>query len=143
MAADGPLAFISDTFNIETCTGQTKLLRDCTVWELLNFQVETIVEIPERLYKEYRISSQYLESAMSNYLIQTISKDEIMKKWGIQQQPVIFLPATKHYSWPKDAGECVPYLNPDIFAYRYFQRLLGSVLAMLSMFLSTVMHAWI
>ena len=108
MAVGAPLHFIADSFSVETCNGTVKLLRTCDVWELLNLKVSSVTEIPQRLYKEYRISSTYLDSVMKNYIIQSVSKDTLMKKWGIQEQPVIFVPSTKHYSWPKGAGMIHP-----------------------------------
>ena len=103
----GPLELINDSFNITTCKGETKLLKECSTWELLNLQVKNVVEIPERLYAEYGISGEYLEGALQPYLVQTTNKDELMKKWGITKQPVLFVPSTKHYSWPKAAGKPV------------------------------------
>lgn len=102
---DKELKFISDTFEVQTCVGKTKLLKDLTSWELLNLRVATVLEIPERLQQEYDISSTYLESVMKKYIIQSISKDVLMDRWKIKSQPVIFVPSTKHYSWPKGAGE--------------------------------------
>ena len=96
---------ISDTFKIKTSHGHLQLLRDLEPWDLLNLPVDAILEIPERLYKEYAISSTYLEGVMEEYIIQSISKDTLMSKWGITDQPVMFVPSTKHYSWPKGAGE--------------------------------------
>ena len=96
---------ISDTFKVETSQGQSRLLKDLEVWDLLNLPVEAILEIPERLYKEYGISSTFLEDVMKEYIIQSISKDTLMSRWGITEQPVMFVPGTKHYSWPKGAGE--------------------------------------
>lgn len=104
-AMDDELSFISDTFEVETCVGETKLLKDLSTWELLNLRIPTVLEIPERLQQECDISSTYLDSVMKKYIIQSISKDVLMDKWHIKNQPVIFVPSTKHYSWPKGAGE--------------------------------------
>lgn len=104
-AMDDELSFISDTFEVETCVGETKLLKDLSTWELLNLRVPTVLAIPERLQQECDISATYLDSVMKKYIIQSISKDVLMDKWHIKNQPVIFVPSTKHYSWPKGAGE--------------------------------------
>lgn len=101
---DDELSFISDTFKVKTCVGETKLLKDLSTWELLNLRVPTVLEIPERLQQECDISATYLDSVMKKYIIQSISKDVLMDKWHIKNQPVIFVPSTKHYSWPKGAG---------------------------------------
>ena len=81
-----------------------KLLKECSTWELLNLPVKNVVEIPERLYDQYEISGKFLDDALHDYLVQTTNKDELMKKWGIDKQPVLYVPSTKHYSWPKAAG---------------------------------------
>lgn len=75
---------------------------------MLNFKTRTILDIPERLNAEYRISPEFLSDTMSKYIIQTVNKDTVMQKWGITQQPAIIASATKHYSWPKAAGEMLP-----------------------------------
>lgn len=96
--------FIRDTFSVKTCTGTKKLLKDCSAWELLNLHVSTILDMPDRLFSEYNISSQFLEKVMSKYIIQSINKDTLMQLWGLTQQPVVLSPSTNHYSWPKAAG---------------------------------------
>lgn len=106
------LNFISESFNVEICTGETKLLKDLSVWEMLNLRARTILEIPTRLQGEYGISGAFLDRVMKSYIIQSINKDTLMKRWGIEEQPVLFVPSTRHYSWPKGAGKqssCIPF----------------------------------
>ena len=106
MEKNGPLEFIADTFRVEVTgnPGTMKLLRDLDLWELLNLSVTHVVEIPDRLYDEYGISGAFLERVMKPYIIQSISKDALEKKWGIEHPPQILISSTKHYSWPKGAG---------------------------------------
>ena len=106
MAPGKELNFIADSFQIQTSAGDMKLMTDLETWDLLNLAVPTVLEIPERLYGEYGISNTFLDSVMKKYIIQSISKDTLMDKWGISTQPVMFVPSTKHYSWPKGAGKC-------------------------------------
>ncbi|KAL0958857.1 hypothetical protein HGRIS_014175 [Hohenbuehelia grisea] len=98
------LNFIADSFKITTCLGASKLFNELDNWELLNLQVPTILEIPERLYDDYGITSKYLDAVMKNYTIQSVSKDKIEADWGIKHTPQLFVAATKHYSWPKAAA---------------------------------------
>ncbi|KAL8827771.1 MAG: hypothetical protein Q9170_006883, partial [Blastenia crenularia] len=63
----GPLSFISSTFVIETCSGEKKLFKDLSKWELLNLKVPTVLEIPDRLSIEYGMSSSFLQNAMKKY----------------------------------------------------------------------------
>lgn len=104
-AEGAEMHFIRDTFSVTTCDGATKLLKDCTPWELLNLKVSTILDIPDRLRADYSISPEFLDKTMSNYIVQTINKDALMQRWGITQQPVVLSPSTNHYSWPKAAGK--------------------------------------
>ncbi|KIJ33124.1 hypothetical protein M422DRAFT_183607 [Sphaerobolus stellatus SS14] len=99
------MTFIRDTFSVKTCIGVTKLLKDCTAWELLNLNVSTVLDLQDRLHSEYSISPEFLDKVMSKYIIQSINKDTLMQRWGLTQQPVVLSPSTNHYSWPKAAGE--------------------------------------
>jgi len=63
-----------------------------------------VFEIPERLEKEFSISSTFLTNTMNKYLIQSLGKDVLEKKFGITQPSKYFVGTTKHYSWPKGAA---------------------------------------
>lgn len=75
MAPSEPLDFIASTFRIATCSDPytPKLFAQCSTWELLNLTVDTTLDIPEQLYRNYGITSAYLERAWSG----TASRDEI------------------------------------------------------------------
>ena len=104
-AEGAEFAFIRDSFAVKTCAGVTKLLKDCTPWELLNLTVSTVLDMPDRLKREpYNISAEAIDEVMSKYIIQSINKDTLMQQWGLTQQPVVLSPGTNHYSWPKAAG---------------------------------------
>ena len=104
MKQDGPLSFIATTFEIETCLGATKLLKDLTKWELLNLKPKAILDIPERLYGQYHMSPAFLNSVMQDYGIQSTSKDTLEQEFGVGQIKY-FVSNTRHYSWPKAAGK--------------------------------------
>jgi hypothetical protein len=76
-----PLEFITSSFKITTCQepGNPKLFASCSPWELLNLTVDTILEIPDRLYQQYGISAIYLEATMKKHDIQSCGKDAIRK----------------------------------------------------------------
>ncbi|KAL9099527.1 MAG: hypothetical protein Q9163_004987 [Psora crenata] len=103
MKPDGPLAFIADTFKIQPCVGPEKLLKELSTWEMLNLKSQAILDIPERLYSQYRISPRFLDSVMKKYGIQSTSKTTLEKEFGVGE--IKYLVAnTKHYSWPKAAA---------------------------------------
>ncbi|CAG8526164.1 5966_t:CDS:2, partial [Racocetra persica] len=99
-----PLNHIAEKFHIELCNGKQKLFKDCNTWEILNLKTRTILDLPERLYKEHYISKEYLESVMYNYTIQTVGKDFLEKQFEISKPILYFVGITKHYSWPKSAA---------------------------------------
>jgi hypothetical protein len=121
MAPGAPLEFTSSTFDVTTCLGEKKLLSELDLWELLNLKSSTILDIPGRLCEEYGISSTYLDDVMKDYIIQTISREPVDKVWGVDQPPQIFVAATKHYSWPKSAGEPIwpVFLTPSTHSFEH------------------------
>lgn len=104
MKKGGPLNIIADKFQITTCTGEDKLMKDLQVWELLNLKPATILDIPERLYREHRISPSYVQSVMQKYGIQSTGKTPLEKEYGVPEMKY-FLSNTRHYSWPKSGGK--------------------------------------
>ncbi|THH16278.1 hypothetical protein EW146_g4346 [Bondarzewia mesenterica] len=81
MKDGAPLAFVSNSFVIELCNGDTILLKDADSWDLLNLKASTILDIPHRLYTRYNISPTFLERIMSQYSIQSVTalvKHEIL-----------------------------------------------------------------
>lgn len=100
----GPLAFISNTFAVETCVGASKLLRDLSKWELLNLKVTTVLEIPDRLTREYGISSTFLQHVMNQFGIQSVGLGALERQYDIDKPMQYMLANTRHYSWPKSGG---------------------------------------
>ncbi|CAG8514963.1 uncharacterized protein OCT59_017920 [Rhizophagus irregularis] len=102
ITCDGSVANLeSICFKVELADGKIKLLKDCSTWELLNLKPTTILDIPDRLSKEYGMSPDFLQNALNDYIIQTIGKEYLEKKFGIENPILYFASATMHYSWPK------------------------------------------
>ncbi|CAG8657740.1 6720_t:CDS:2, partial [Scutellospora calospora] len=98
----GQLSFIGKSFTVELANGlENKLLKDCTPWELLNLKPTTVLDIPERLFQKYGITSQFLQASLNDYTIQTVGKDYLEQKFGITKPSLYFASSTHHYSWPK------------------------------------------
>ena len=104
MKDGGPLAFIVNDFKVQPCIGDPKLLVELDKWELLNLKPGTILDIPDRLYSQYHISPQFLQSVMDVYGIQSVGKSTYEREYDIGDM-VYFCANTKHYSWPKAAGK--------------------------------------
>ncbi|EMD41726.1 hypothetical protein CERSUDRAFT_102127 [Gelatoporia subvermispora B] len=105
MKPGNELNFIANTFKVHKCAEPDRLtlLTDLDAWELLNLRVQDILDIPDRLYKEYGITAQYLENIMEQYIVQTRGKQAVEEEWGIKS-PQYLISNTKHYSWPKGAA---------------------------------------
>jgi len=99
-----PLAFAANTFRITRGPLASTLFSQLNTWELLNLSTATILELPEQLQKQCGVTEDFLAYALKLHSIQEIGKTEIMRKFDIQDEPVYFVAATKHYSWPKSAG---------------------------------------
>jgi hypothetical protein len=115
MEEGGPLAFLHDQFRLTTCQGTEKLLSSFTTWELLNVTPDDILNIPDRLYEDYLITSEFLQQALDPYIMQTTPKDDPVFVGRFQQDGIrldhigIVTSGTKHYSWPKGAGQSSLY----------------------------------
>jgi hypothetical protein len=107
MEAGGPLEFIANTFHLSD--DDPKLFKDLTPWELLNIPPGVVLEIPDRLRKIYGVTSQFLQTNLKKYLVQTVGKDSnIFEKFNTAEtklnEMVYFVSTAKHYSWPKAAA---------------------------------------
>lgn len=108
MAKGAPLNFlnrIEPPFKVTTCKGEDKPFNELSTWELLNLKPTAILQIPTRLTSEYAISATFLQTALHDYLIQTVGKEYVDQKFGITKPAKFFVSATKHYSWPKGGGK--------------------------------------
>ncbi|KAL1650206.1 hypothetical protein SLS58_001017 [Diplodia intermedia] len=92
---------ISDTFTIKTAQNVEKLFTELTTWELLNLRPGTILDIPDRLNRDYGISSKYIEQILDQYGIQSRGKEALDRDFGIEKPAQYMLSNTRHYSWPK------------------------------------------
>lgn len=107
------LSFLSDRFRIRKCsTAEDYLFSELSTWELLNLRSVDILDIPDRLNKDFGISSKFLEDSVRPYIIQTTGKDVVEQRWGIEKPTQYLITSTKHYSWLKGAGELL--LSPNL-----------------------------
>jgi glutamate/tyrosine decarboxylase-like PLP-dependent enzyme len=78
-------------------------------WTLLNLPIDSILELSPRLTKEYGVSTGDIDKALDGYLLQNLGFSEFGENYShvfkeSMRVPIIFGPATKHYSWPKGAS---------------------------------------
>ncbi|KAE8143547.1 pyridoxal phosphate-dependent transferase [Aspergillus pseudotamarii] len=98
---EGPLGFIANEFQVTTCVGEEKLFKDLGVWELLNLKPDVILGMGDALYRQFGITSKFLEEALTPFTIQTTGKDVLEREFRITKPAKYFLAQTRHYSWPK------------------------------------------
>ncbi|KYF87182.1 decarboxylase [Sorangium cellulosum] len=75
-------------------------------WSLMNLEVDEILAIPSRLTAEHGVAPGVLTEAMSRYSPQSLGMHEFFRRFcgALGGPPVILVPATKHYSFPKGAA---------------------------------------
>lgn len=88
--------------------GEQKSLLKLDSWQLLNLKGDDILDIPARLTKEYGIREDVVKHAIEDtpYTLQKMGMIAFSQKFlqDVPQQPVFYVPGTKHYSWPKSAA---------------------------------------
>ncbi|HLO85859.1 MAG TPA: pyridoxal-dependent decarboxylase [Nostocaceae cyanobacterium] len=96
----------AQNIEVSLLSGGSKRLIDLTTWELLNLKGDQILDLPNRLDKEYNIKSDDINEALAEYSIQNLGLIEFSRRYlgDINHSPVFFVPGTKHYSFPKAAA---------------------------------------
>ncbi|KAJ3544388.1 hypothetical protein NM208_g272 [Fusarium decemcellulare] len=101
----GKLKYIAEKFYAPSCYHSSKkLFKDLDAWELLNLSPETVLDLPNELNKQFGITSKFLESALNDFNIQTMGREELERKCGVKKPTRYFVSKTRHYSWPKGAA---------------------------------------
>jgi len=74
-------------------------------WILMNLQVDVILGLPQRIADNYNIEIKDISAAIDPYLLQTLGAVVFNQRYAPEAStPVLIGTATKHYSWPKNAG---------------------------------------
>lgn len=105
LKAEGPLA-AARGLEVQTCDGRQAKLLELDGWSLLNLKVDDILALPARLTAEYGIASDVITQAMAGYSLQHLGMQELYRRSAaeLSASPVLIVPATKHYSFPKAAA---------------------------------------
>lgn len=86
-------------------TGNEVILVDQDAWTLFNLAVDEILDLPTQIEKICGITPAQLTKALDPYLLQSTGFQESALQYAEgTRPPVIMGPATKHYSWPKNAA---------------------------------------
>ena len=92
---------------VQTCQGESRRLIDLSTWELLNLTVDQVVDLPQQIEKQAGIAPARVRDAINAYSVQNLGMATFARRFldTMQQgEPVVFCPATAHYSWPKTAA---------------------------------------
>jgi glutamate/tyrosine decarboxylase-like PLP-dependent enzyme len=88
--------------------GQTKILANCSAWELLNLPIDVVVNLPARVEEQTGVSPTESASYIAPYSVSALGMagacQEYIFSAGLKALPVLTAPTTKHYSWPKGAA---------------------------------------
>ncbi|MDQ1260878.1 MAG: hypothetical protein QG575_59 [Euryarchaeota archaeon] len=85
--------------------GRCRQLIDLDAWALLNIGIDDVLALTQRMQLEYGISAEAINSALDPYTIQSLGFDEFNRRYTRDTPPPVLMgPATKHYSWPKNAA---------------------------------------
>ncbi len=94
-------------FSVMTCQGERSRLVDASPWDLLNLPVDEVIGMVARIEKEFAIDESLVRRAVDNYSVQNVGLVQFHQRFlddDRQACPVVLVPATAHYSWPKSAA---------------------------------------
>ncbi|MCY1059439.1 pyridoxal-dependent decarboxylase [Nannocystis sp. SCPEA4] len=102
---DPSLAAARD-LRVRTASGDQALLRELDVWSLCNLRGDDILALPARLTAEHGISPEAITQALTKVSPQSVGMHAFFSRYAaeLRGSPVILVPATKHYSFPKAAA---------------------------------------
>jgi glutamate/tyrosine decarboxylase-like PLP-dependent enzyme len=91
---------------VTTCDGRVEALASLDTWSIFNLKIDDILALPGRLSAEHGISSGTMTEAMSRHSLQHLGIQEATRRYlgDVKASPVVLVPATKHYSFPKAAA---------------------------------------
>jgi len=91
-------------FSAVTCQGRRARLIDLSLWELLNLPVDEVLGMAGRIESECGIDAAAVRAAIDAYSVQNLGLVAFQRRYletDAQASPVVLVPATAHYSWPK------------------------------------------
>lgn len=93
-------------FQVKLANGTMATLANLDDWAVLNLAIDDVLDIPNRIHKQYGIKTDTIDTAISNYSVQEIGYHQILQKYlpSICESPVSICSGTRHYSWPKGAA---------------------------------------
>lgn len=93
--------------SVENCKRQRSHLINMPTWELLNLPVDEVIGLLSRVEKDSGIDQAIIRHAIDQYSVQNIGLAQFQQRHldsYEQATPLVMVPATAHYSWPKTAA---------------------------------------
>lgn len=82
---------------------KSKLLVDCTNWQLLNLNGDEISNLSGNIVSMCNLDDGEIDTFLAPFLLQNKGLGYYVNKYPEVANLRVFVPATKHYSWPKAA----------------------------------------
>jgi glutamate/tyrosine decarboxylase-like PLP-dependent enzyme len=102
---DPALKPYADRISVTLGNGESVILAHQDAWTLLNLSVDEILDIPAQIGAVSGMTSAQLTASLDPYLLQSTGLlDSSLVPLVATRAPVVMGPATKHYSWPKNAA---------------------------------------
>jgi len=92
---------------VPTCEGGRGRLIDLSVWQLLNLPIDNVIQLPVSIAKQSGVEEAIVHRMIDKYSVQNIGLVKFQQRFletYEQATPVVLVPATAHYSWPKTAA---------------------------------------
>jgi glutamate/tyrosine decarboxylase-like PLP-dependent enzyme len=82
-----------------------RALLELDEWQLLNLDVDVVLKLAERMTSQFEIPPATVGEILGRYSIQHLGLAAFLRDFApTMKDPVILIPATGHYSWPKAAS---------------------------------------
>jgi hypothetical protein len=83
-------------------SGETAKLIELEPWHLLNLTGDAVLAIPGRLVSEFGLDSKVIAEAIGRHSLQTLGLADFSRRFLSELgPPCVFVPGSKHYSFPK------------------------------------------
>lgn len=90
---------------VKLADGSTARLRDLDAWALVNLDASVVVALPERIHAELGIPETTIADVLGRYSVQHLGLVPFLREFAPSlRDPVLLVPSTAHYSWPKAAS---------------------------------------
>ncbi|MEB3339427.1 pyridoxal-dependent decarboxylase [Okeania sp.] len=98
---------VAEQFTVNLPSGTSALLKDLDNWQILNLSVDEVLNLFNRAVVDYNVDQVTLNGAIEPYSLQNMGFLDFAQEFLTDStvgDPVVLVPASKHYSLPKGAA---------------------------------------